>query len=158
MTMFYMDFSLQAQASRPKLAGQREGPKNREDHLNTAGATGTNRTLFAASFFRDRISFCWHQHICWNQVVEPLLPLIEFQAFLRKSLENSRGSIYTTWNCSRQDSQYQQGEVQDWAPHLKNYYQVWCWQSSKKAWPGSILSREASAFDQGLVPSINPAP
>ena len=58
MTIFCMDFFLQAQAIRPKPAGQREGPKNCEDHFDTAGATGTNRTPFAASFLRDRISFC----------------------------------------------------------------------------------------------------
>ena len=42
--MFCMDFFLQTQASRPKPAGQREGPKNREDYFDTAGATGINRT------------------------------------------------------------------------------------------------------------------
>ena len=38
MTMFCMDLSFQAQASRPKPAGQREGPKNRKDHFDTIGA------------------------------------------------------------------------------------------------------------------------
>ena len=58
MTMFCMDFSLQAQAICPKPTGQREGPKNCEDHFNTAGATGTKYTPFAALLLRDRISFC----------------------------------------------------------------------------------------------------
>ena len=38
MTMSYMDIFFQAQASRPKPANQQEGPKNREDHFDTAGA------------------------------------------------------------------------------------------------------------------------
>ena len=49
--MFCMDFLLQTQASRPKLAGQREGPKNHKDHFDTAGAAGFNCTPFAALFF-----------------------------------------------------------------------------------------------------------
>ena len=36
--MFCMDLFFQAQASRPKPAGQREGPKNRKDYFDIAGA------------------------------------------------------------------------------------------------------------------------
>lgn len=43
-----------------------------EDHFDTAGATGTNRIPFAASFLRGRISFRWHQHKRRNQAKGPL--------------------------------------------------------------------------------------
>ena len=33
-----------------------------KDHFETAGATGTNRTLFAAFFLRKSISVCWSQY------------------------------------------------------------------------------------------------
>ena len=36
--MFCMDLSFQVQAGRPKPIGQREGPKNRKDHFNSASA------------------------------------------------------------------------------------------------------------------------
>ena len=50
-----------------------------EDHFDTAGATGSNRTPFAASFLRGRISFRWHQHKRRGQVGP--LPWIDFKAF-----------------------------------------------------------------------------
>lgn len=31
-----------------------------EDHFETAGATGSNRVPFAASFLRGTVNFCWH--------------------------------------------------------------------------------------------------
>ena len=51
-----------------------------KDHFDTAGATGSNRILFAASFLRGRINFHWHQHKCRGQVGP--LPWIDFKAFL----------------------------------------------------------------------------
>ena len=46
------------------------------------------------------------------------LPWVEFKVLLRKSLGDSRVFVYITWSRIRQDSQYQQVEVQDWASHL----------------------------------------
>ena len=37
-----------------------------EDYFETAGATGSNRILFAALFLRRKINFRWHQH--WKQL------------------------------------------------------------------------------------------
>ena len=39
-----------------------------KDHFDTAGATGSNRTPFAASFLHGWISFYWHQHKRRGQV------------------------------------------------------------------------------------------
>ena len=81
MTMFWIEFFLQAQAIRSKPAGQREGAKNCKDHFDNAGATGINRTPFAALFFRNRISFCWHK--CTRQSQEVVsLSWIQFKTFL----------------------------------------------------------------------------
>lgn len=67
-----------------------------EDHLNTAGATGSNRTPFAALFFRGRISFRWHQH---KRRVEGVAPLswVDFKTFLQKNLGDSRAFVDTIW-------------------------------------------------------------
>ena len=53
-----------------------------------------------------------------NQAVEAPLPLVEFKAFLRKSLEDSKASMYTTWSRIRKNSQYQWEEIQDGASYL----------------------------------------
>ena len=95
MTIFCMDLPFQAQASRPKPAGQRERPKNREDHFDTTGATGINHTPFAASFFCNRISFCWHERTRQSQEMASL-SWVEFKAFLQKNLGDSRVFVYTT--------------------------------------------------------------
>ena len=70
--MFCIDFSFQAQASRPKPIGQREGLKNRENYFDTAGAIGINHTPFAASFICNKISFYWHKRIRQSQEVATL--------------------------------------------------------------------------------------
>ena len=62
-----------------------------EDHFDTAGATGPNRTPFAASFLRGRISFRWQQHKRRQEGVAPL-PWSEFKTFLRKNLGDSQRS------------------------------------------------------------------
>ena len=92
-----------------------------ENHFATAGATGFNRTPFAALFLRDRISFRWHKHkLRKNQAVAPL-PWAEFKAFLRKSLGDSRSFVDTIWSRVKRDSQYQQEEIQDWAFYLEHF-------------------------------------
>ena len=55
--------------------------------------------LFAASFLRGRISFCWHQYKRRkNQAVEDPLPWVEFKAFLRKSPSDSRAFVDIIWS------------------------------------------------------------
>ena len=55
--------------------------EKRKDYFDVAGAIGSNCILLAASFFRDRISFYWYQHMCQSQAIA-LLPWIKFQSFL----------------------------------------------------------------------------
>ncbi len=92
-----------------------------EDHFATCGAIGPNRILFAASFLRDRINFCWQQHK--RKLEAESLVLIswdKFKAFLRKALGDSRTFVDNYWTKIRRDSQYQQEEVLDWAAHLEH--------------------------------------
>ena len=82
-----------------------------EDHFETAGATGSTRTPFAASFLRGKINFRWHQHR--KQLGGVSVPWEEFKAFLRKNLGDSRSFVDTIWSNIKRDSQYQLEEVQD---------------------------------------------
>ena len=93
-----------------------------KNHFDTAGATGSNRTPFAASFLRGRISFRWHQHKRRGQVGP--LPWIDFKAFLWKNLGDSQAFVDTTWSRVKRDSQFQQEEVQDWASHLEHLQSI----------------------------------
>ena len=95
-----------------------------EDHFATAGATGPNRTPFAASFLRGRISFRWNQHKLRHQATEDPLSWGEFKAFPQKSLGDSRSFVDVIWNRIRRDCQYQQEEVQDWASHLEHLQSI----------------------------------
>ena len=58
-----------------------------EDHFETSGATGMNRTPFAASFLRGTISLRWAQHKRRHQSATPIM-WSEFKTFLRKDLGN----------------------------------------------------------------------
>lgn len=91
-----------------------------EDHFDTAGATGLNQTSFAAFFFRDRVSFCWHQHKRLAQDGVASLSWVDCKAFLRKNLGDSEAFVDTIWSSVKRDSQYQQEEGQDWASHLEH--------------------------------------
>ena len=83
----------------------------REDYFDAAGATGSNRTPFAEP----------HLKLCSFMTKKAtLLPWIEFKAFLQKSQGDSRGFVYITWSCIRQDFQYQQEKVLHWASHLEH--------------------------------------
>ena len=75
-----------------------------EDHFETAGATGSTRTPFAASFLRGKINFRWHQHR--KQLGGISVPWEEFKAFLRKNLGDSRSFVDTIWSNIKRDSQY----------------------------------------------------
>ena len=59
-----------------------------EDHFETLGATGINRTLFAASFFCNFISFRWAQHKRRHKSTTPII-WPKFKAFLQKDLKSS---------------------------------------------------------------------
>ena len=62
-----------------------------EDHFKIAGVTGPKLVLFAASFLRKPMNFCWHQHKLWHQRKEiDLVTWVKFKAFLRKNLKDSR--------------------------------------------------------------------
>ena len=93
-----------------------------KDHFDIAGATGSNRILFAASFLHERISFRQHQHKRWGQVGP--LPWIDFKAFLRKNLNDSRAFVDTTQSRVKRDSQFQQEKVQDLASHLEHLQSI----------------------------------
>ena len=95
-----------------------------ENHFDTAGATGSNQTSFAALFLRNRISFLWHQYKLRNQAAESLLSWVEFKAFLQKNLGDSKAFVDTIWSRVKRDSQYQQEEVQDWASHLEHLQSI----------------------------------
>lgn len=68
-----------------------------QDHFDNAGARGANRTPFAASFLRGRISFQWHQH---KRRQDALVPLswTDFKTFLRKNLGDSRAFVDGIWS------------------------------------------------------------
>ena len=85
-----------------------------EDHFETAGATGTNRTPFAASFLRGSISVRWTQYKRRHRG-EELTPITwtEFKAFLRKNLGESKSFVDSIWRKLKRDSQYQLEEVYD---------------------------------------------
>ena len=87
-----------------------------EDHFETAGATGNNRTPFAASFLRGNISVRWTQYKRRHRG-EELTPITwtEFKAFLRKNLGESKSFVDSIWRKLKRDSQYQLEEVYDWA-------------------------------------------
>ena len=95
MTMFCMTCSLRLKPVVANLQATRSALEKCKDHVDTTGAFGTNCTPFADSFICDRISFCWHQHMYQSQAVG-LLPWVEFKAFLQKSQDDSRASVYTT--------------------------------------------------------------
>ena len=166
-----MDLFLQAQASRPESSPWRSPLKvlfpdlyhgkshiecyhfcqQCEDHFATAGATGPNRTPFAASFLCGRISFRWNQHKLRHQATEDPLSWGEFKAFLQKSLGDSRSFVDVIWNRIRRDCQYQQEEVQDWASHLEHLQSILMEFDASGAPEESTLIR---IFRDGLKPSI----
>lgn len=67
-----------------------------EDHFDTAGAKGPNRIPFAAFFLRGRINFCWQQY---KRKLNSAVPItwIEFKAFLRQALGDSRAFAESIW-------------------------------------------------------------
>ena len=66
-----------------------------ENYFDTAVATDSNRTPFAASFIRNRINFQWHKHKLRNQAAKSPWSWVEFKAFLQKNLEDSKAFVDT---------------------------------------------------------------
>ena len=93
-----------------------------EDHFETAGATGTNRTPFAAFFLRGNISVCWTQYKRRHQGEKPIpITWTEFKAFLQKNLGESKSFVDSIWKKLKWDSQYQLKEIYNWASHLEYF-------------------------------------
>ena len=83
-----------------------------EDYFETSGATGMNRTPFAATFLRGAISLRWAQHKRRHERATPIT-WSEFKAFLQKDLGSSQAFIDSIWSKFRRDSQYQLKEARD---------------------------------------------
>ena len=94
-----------------------------ENHFETSGATGTNCTPFAASFFYGSIRLRWAQHKRCHKSATPIT-WSEFKAFLWKNLGSSQVFIDSIWSKFRKDSQYELEEVQDWAFHLQHLQSI----------------------------------
>ena len=94
-----------------------------EDYFETSGATGMNRTPFAATFLRGAISLRWAQHKRRHERATPIT-WSEFKAFLRKDLGSSQAFIDSIWSKFRRNSQYQLEEAQDWASHLQHLQSI----------------------------------
>ena len=91
-----------------------------ENHFDTAGATSHKHVPFAASFLRDWINFRWQQHKTQVESDNAISTTWDkFKAFLWQTLRESTSFVTSIWTKIKQDSQYQQEEVQDWASHLQ---------------------------------------
>ena len=94
-----------------------------EDYFETSGATGMNRTLFAATFLRGPISLRWAQHKQYHEHFT-LITWSEFKAFLWKNFESSQAFIDSIWSKFRRNSQYQLEEARDWAFYLQHLQSI----------------------------------
>ena len=121
-----------------------------KDYFETSGATGINRTPFAASFLHGTISLRWAQHKRRHQSAT-LITWLEFKTFLRKDLGNSQAFINNIWSKFRRDSQYQLEEARDWASHLQHLQSILAEFDTVGAPDESTMIRY---FREGLKPSI----
>ena len=119
-----------------------------KDYFKTSGATGMNRTPFAATFLRDAISLRWAQHKRRHKRATPIT-WSEFKAFLRKDLGSSQAFIDSIWSKFRRDSQYQLEEARDWASHLQHLQSIL---SEFDRTPDKLTM--ICYFREGLKPSI----
>ncbi len=96
-----------------------------EDHFDTAQATVSNRTSFAALFLCGSINFRWTQYKRRHQS-EEVAPISwsEFKAFLCKNLGDFQSFVDNIWSKFKKDSQYQLEEAQDWASHLEHLQSI----------------------------------
>ena len=102
-------------------------------------------------------------------VAKGVAPLfwVKFKAFLQKSQGNLRVFVYITWNCIRQDFQYQQKEVLHWASHIEHPQSIefdadkasekpdlnWFFQTGdgEKRWQGKMARKEDKERWQGRM-------
>lgn len=73
--------------------------------------------------FVVRSGFVWHQHKRRNDGVASV-SCVNFDAFLRKNLGDSRAFTDSIWSRVKINSQYQTEEVQDWAAHLEHFQAI----------------------------------
>ena len=66
-----------------------------KNYIDNTGAFSFKFSSFTQLFF---FSFCWYSHKRRSQLVKTPLSLVEFKAFLRKILGDSKASMYTTWS------------------------------------------------------------
>ena len=123
-----------------------------EDYFETVGATGFNRTPFAASFLRGNISVRWVQFKRRNRG-EELTPITwtKFKAFLRKNLGESKSFLDSIWRKLKTDSRYQLEEVYGWTSHLKHLQSILL-EYDPVAAPTEVTM--VRYFKEGLKPSI----
>ena len=83
-----------------------------KDHFATTNATGLNRVLFAATFLKNIILFCWqqHQHKIEDQTNVPI-SWGGFKTFFCQSLGKSEVFVDTIWSTIRKNFQHQLKEV-----------------------------------------------
>ena len=124
-----------------------------KDHFAIAGATGSNRVPFAATFLKHTALFRWQQH---QRKVEnqtnTSISWEEFKAFLCQSLGKSEAFDDTIWSTIRKDSQHQLEEVIDWAAHLEHLQTVFQEFDADTVISEPVLIR---LFRNGLRPSIH---
>ena len=119
------------------------------DHFETAGATGSNCTLFTSSFLCGKINFRWYQY--WKQLGGVSISWKEFKVFLEKNLGDSRFFIDTIWNNIKRDSQYQLEEIQHQATHLEYLQSILVEFDADGA---LVKSNLIQFFQEGLKPLI----
>ena len=113
---------------------------------------GTEPRALCSHLLRDRALFRWQQHKR-KLDGETAVPITweEFEAFLRRSLGESRAFVDGIWKSIRRNSQYQSEEVMDWAAHLEHLQTV-----LKEFDPVAAPNEEVLIryFRDGLRPSI----
>ena len=107
-----------------------------------------NRTLFAASFFRDSIRHRWTQHKRCHESTTPIT-WSEFKAFFWKDFGSSQAFIDNIWSKFRRDSQYQLKKARDWASHFQYLQSI----LSEFDWTPNELTM-ICYFQKDLKPSI----
>ena len=84
-----------------------------EDYFEPSRTIKTNQTLFAAFFLYKNISVWWTQFKRRRGGEVASITWIEFKAFLRKNLGESKSFVDSIWKKFKRDSQYQLEEVYD---------------------------------------------
>ena len=123
-----------------------------KDYFETARATRTNWTSFAAFFLYGNISVCWTQYKRCHRGKE-LIPITwtEFKVFLQKNLGESKSFVNNIWRKFKWDSQYQLEKIYKWASHQEHLHFILMEFDLAAAPTESTIVRY---FEKGLKPSI----